>query len=194
MPHTRGMGNAPYPLSLFGGVYDRLCISDRYLCADQRRFLGGIRPAAAGVFMTATLLAVVAGLFLYLPQVQTILRVRYRYDKVSRYGGHCPGLPVHLVLVSCLMVWVVMRLLRWLFPSVSAAGRAGEEAEEDQEGHRRGRGRKRNTDRSSLPGVRSGKCVTKENPPPRRGIRDQSFTLSSSLQNASTAALIRFSC
>ena len=57
-----------------------------------------------------------------------------------------------LVLVSCLMVWVVMRLLRWLFPQ-----RFGGKAVPMK---------KRNTDKSSLPGVRSGKCVTKENPPP----------------------------
>ena len=57
-----------------------------------------------------------------------------------------------LVLVSCLMVWVVMRLLRWLFPQ-----RFGGKATPVK---------KRNTDRSQLPGVRSGKCVTKENPPP----------------------------
>ena len=54
-----------------------------------------------------------------------------------------------LVLVSCLMVWVVMRLLRWLFPQ-----RFGGKATPVK---------KRNTDRSQLPGVRSGKCVTQEN-------------------------------
>lgn len=57
-----------------------------------------------------------------------------------------------LVLVSCLMVWVVMRLLRWLFPQ-RFGGKAASV-------------KKRNTDRSQLPDVRSGKCVTKENPPP----------------------------
>ena len=54
-----------------------------------------------------------------------------------------------LVLVSCLMVWVVTRLLRWLFPQ-----RFGGKAAPVM---------KRNTDRSQLPGVRSEKCVTQEN-------------------------------
>lgn len=46
-----------------------------------------------------------------------------------------------LVLVLCLMVWVIIRLLRWLFPQrFGPQGQTGEEAEEGQE-DRRGRGR-----------------------------------------------------
>ena len=66
MPHTRGMGNAPYPFSL-------LAVS-----MTVSVFLTGICSLISGVFsavfaqpllaffMTAALLAVVAGLFLYI--------------------------------------------------------------------------------------------------------------------------------
>lgn len=40
-----------------------------------------------------------------------------------------------LVLVLCLMIWVIIRLLRWLFPSaLRPQGQTGQEAEEGQEG------------------------------------------------------------
>lgn len=73
-----------------------------------------------------------------------------------------------LVLVSCLMIWVITRLLRWLFPQ-----RFGPRPDRQRRSPRRSRRssvsrmtrtrkKMRNTDRSSLPGVRSGKCVTQE--------------------------------
>lgn len=78
-----------------------------------------------------------------------------------------------LVLVSCLMVWVVMRLLRWLFPrrfgSKAApvkkpAAKKSPTIRSPARNRRRTR-KMRNTDRSSLPGIRSGKCVTAEEAP-----------------------------
>ena len=66
-----------------------------------------------------------------------------------------------LVLVSCLMVWVVMRLLRWLFPRRFGSKAAPVKKPAAQKKPRRTR-MMRNTDRSSLPGVRSGECVTEE--------------------------------